>query len=242
MARFFIVPETWPSADFPVELLGDEARHLTQVLRIRQGEEITLFDGQGHRATAEVIGTARHAVQLRIKDRRCVPRSEFEMILVQAVPKGKNMDLIVQKAVELGVSQIFPVITQHTVVQPGDGKASKWRRVALEACKQCGQDFLPEIHDPQKLTDFLENQKLSGLQLIASLAEGAQPFGSHFPKGHTQRKATILIGPEGDFTPEETSLALARGFQPISLGSIVLRVETAALYCLSVLRHELEPR
>ena len=159
--------------------------------------------------------------------------------LAQAIPKGKNMDLIVQKAVELGVATIQPLVTRYTIVQPGDGKSAKWRRNALEACKQCGQDTLPEIPEPAAFADWLPTQAATpGLKLIASLAPGARPLREILKNHPDTRVVTLLIGPEGDFSAEETASALAAGFLPVSLGDIVLRVETATLFCLSVLRYE----
>jgi 16S rRNA (uracil1498-N3)-methyltransferase len=161
--------------------------------------------------------------------------------LAQAIPKGKNMDFIVQKSVELGIAAIQPLVTRYTVVQPGDGKSEKWRRNALEACKQCGQDTLPEIAEPLTFDRWIGNQlKVPGLKIIASLAPGARPFRNVLRDHPATTAATLLVGPEGDFSAEETTAALAAGFIPVSLGSIVLRVETATLYCLSALRYEFD--
>ena len=149
------------------------------------------------------------------------------------------MDLIVQKSVELGIAAIQPLTTKNTVVQPGEGKSEKWRRTAMEACKQCGQDTLPQIADPLPFDVWLSgHQASSSLRLIASLATGAQPL-RHVLRAHPgTTDVALLVGPEGDFTPEETSAATVAGFVPVSLGEIILRVETASLYCLSVLRYE----
>jgi 16S rRNA (uracil1498-N3)-methyltransferase len=161
--------------------------------------------------------------------------------LAQAIPKGKNMDLIVQKSVELGIAAIQPLVTRYTVVQPGDGKSEKWRRNALEACKQCGQDTLPEIAEPLAFDRWIATQaEAPGLKLIASLAPGARPLRTVLRENPATVAATLLVGPEGDFSAEETTAALAAGFLPISLGSIVLRVETATLFCLSALRYEFD--
>jgi 16S rRNA (uracil1498-N3)-methyltransferase len=161
--------------------------------------------------------------------------------LAQAIPKGKNMDLIVQKSVELGIAAIDPILTKNTVVQPGEGKSDKWRRNALEACKQCGQDTLPAIADPQPFERWLAAQvEKPGLKIIASLAEGARPMRTVLHDHPRTTQAILLVGPEGDFTPEETSAALAAGFIPVSLGAIVLRVETATIFCLAALRYEFD--
>ena len=152
------------------------------------------------------------------------------------------MDLIVQKSVELGISAIQPLITRNTVVQPGDGKSEKWRRNALEACKQCGQDNLPVIAEPLAFDPWLSTQAdAPGLKIIASLAPGALPLRQILQAHPATLQATLLVGPEGDFSPEETAAAIDAGFHPASLGSIVLRVETATLFCLSALRYQFDP-
>jgi 16S rRNA (uracil1498-N3)-methyltransferase len=235
MARFHLPPDAWQRA----LLEGDEARHLSQVLRIKPGESITVFDGLGRRATAEVLTVSRDQVSLRLGDSHSPPVPLPEITLAQAIPKGKNMDLIVQKAVELGIARIQPLVTRNTVVQPGDGKSEKWRRNAMEACKQCGQDSLPEIAEPLPFDRWIHIFGTQpGLRIIASLAPGALPLRETLHQHPGTTAATLLVGPEGDFTPAEVEAAIAAGFLPVTLGSIVLRVETATLFCLSALRYE----
>jgi 16S rRNA (uracil1498-N3)-methyltransferase len=239
LSRFYLAPAFW-QAEPPV-LTGDEARHLVQVLRLQPGALITVFDGAGRHAPAEVVQVARERVTVQLGPPLPVVPTLPAITLAQAVPKGKNMDLIVQKAVELGVAGIQALITRHTIVHPGEGKADKWRRTALEACKQCGQNVLPEIPEPLPFDRWLANRadtSPAGLQLIASLAPGARPLRDVLREHPRTTAATLLIGPEGDFTAQETAAALAAGFLPVSLGEIVLRVETATLFALSALRYE----
>jgi 16S rRNA (uracil1498-N3)-methyltransferase len=241
MPRFHLPPSDWPSAI----LSGDEAKHLGQVLRIRSGETVTVFDGHGRRASAGVLTVSRDHVSLRLGEALVSTPPVPAITLAQAIPKGKNMDLIVQKAVELGVATIQPLVTANTIVHPGEGKSDKWRRTALEACKQCGQDTLPHIADPLPFDRWLNNgagtpPAASHIKLIASLATGARPFRETLRAHPATRAATMLIGPEGDFTPAETAAATAAGFLPVSLGNIILRVETATLFCLSALRYEFD--
>ncbi len=238
MPRFHLPPESWQSA----ALTGDEAKHLSQVLRIRAGEIITVFDGCGKRAEASVLTVSRDHVSLKIGDAITLAPPQPTITLAQAIPKGKNMDFIVQKAVELGIARIQPLVTKNTIVQPGEGKSDKWRRNALEACKQCGQDTLPEIADPLPFAHWLTSgagvSPTAKLKIIASLAPGAMPLREVLHAHPAIIAATLLVGPEGDFTPEETTAAIEAGFLPVSLGSIVLRVETATLFCISALRYE----
>lgn len=237
MSRFFLPPAAWSGA----VLEGAEARHLAQVLRLKPGATITVFDGCGLHAPAVVAAVSRDRVRLQLGERTPTRASQPAITLAQAIPKGKNMDLIVQKAVELGVSLIQPLVTRHTIVHPGGGKAEKWRRTALEACKQCGQDLLPGIPDPQPFDRWLAGlpqKETTQLRLIASLAPGARPLRNVLREHSATTAVELLIGPEGDFTPAETAAALAAGFLPASLGPIVLRVATAAFYCLSAIRYE----
>jgi 16S rRNA (uracil1498-N3)-methyltransferase len=169
--------------------------------------------------------------------------------LAQAIPKGKNMDLIVQKAVEIGASEIVPLISERTVVHldrdDAAQKQTKWQNIAIEAAKQCGQNWLPEVRLPQSPPDFFRSATLAAdLQLIGSLQSDARHLKTvlnDYETGHSHRPRSVVscIGPEGDFTPAELALARSHGCQPITLGPIILRVETAAIYCLSVLSYEL---
>lgn len=238
MARFYLPPESW--SENP-RLEGDEARHLSQVLRKKIGDRIFVFDGVGRSAEAKVLTISRNHVDLSIGPEFQTDKTGPLITLAQAIPKGKNMDLIVQKSVELGVHRIQPLVTRYTVTQPGDGKSDKWRRNALEACKQCGQDVLPIIDEPANFGQWIQNAaEGADLKIIASLLPNAQPM-RHVLKDHPRVKAiTLLVGPEGDFSIEESQKAIERGFLPISLGSQILRVETATLFCLSVLHYVYE--
>jgi 16S rRNA (uracil1498-N3)-methyltransferase len=238
MPRFYLPPDCWRES---AALTGVEARHLSQVLRMKPGEQVAVFDGLGRRADAEILSVSRDRVPLKLGEISPTRTPLPAITLAQAIPKGKNMDLIVQKSVELGVAAIQPLVTRYTVVQPGDGKSEKWRRNALEACKQCGQDTLPRIAEPLTFDRWISTQaEVPGLKLIASLAAGALPLREILREHPATSAVTLLIGPEGDFSPEETTAALASGFLPVSLGSIVLRVETATLFCISALRYEFD--
>ena len=240
MPRFLLPADQWDQA----ELTGDEAKHLAQVLRIKSGTEITVFDGRGRRASATVREVSRKRVTLDMGEAHHTSGPLPALTLAQAIPKGKNMELIVQKAVELGVTVIQPLITTNTIVQPGENKADKWRRIAIEACKQCGQDTLPEVADPMRYEDWIQNEwnqtppRPPELRIIASLADGAQPMRETIRSKPEVKLCCLLVGPEGDFTAEETRAAIDAKFLPVTLGDIVLRVETASLYCLSALRYE----
>jgi 16S rRNA (uracil1498-N3)-methyltransferase len=238
MARFFLSPDAWDGQ--PV-LGGEEAKHAAQVLRVRVGERITVFDGRGRSARAEVLEVGKSALRLSLGESHSRPAPRPEILLAQAVPKGKTMDLIVQKAVELGVTAIQPLITRHTVVQVGEDdasrKSSKWQRVALEACKQCGQDLLPEVLPARNFSDWLP-EVAGDTRIIGSLFPGARPLRELLRASPLPQRVVLLVGPEGDFSPDEAAAAVAASFQPASFGAIVLRAETAAIFAISALRYE----
>ena len=272
MHRFYLAPNEWSFAT----LAGSEAHHARSVLRLQPGDRVTVFDGHGREATAEIGALDSDSVQLRILQTAIVPPLRARITLAQAIPKGKNMDLIVQKAVEIGAAQIFPLLSARTVVQldaeSAVQKQTKWQTVALEAAKQCGQNWLPQVHTPRTPNEFFRQLEsglpyssgaaavsLAGtkevrptpaslhfdLRLIGSLQPGAlhlKKILADYADAHGGvRPASVLmmIGPEGDFTPAEIALARSQGCTPLTLGPIILRVETAAIYCLSILSYEL---
>lgn len=244
MHRFHLRPENWDSSTLDPE----ESHHCSHVLRLCEGDRVTVFDGAGREGQATIASTSSSRVTLKIAGTSKTPSPPCEITLAQAIPKGKNMDLIVQKAVELGASKLVPILSDRTIVQLDADetakKREKWRTVALEACKQCGQNHLPVISAPMNMKDFLERADKSSLLLIASLQPDARTLKfvlSEYTQQHgaLPKRVTVFVGPEGDFTPAEISLAKSHGCQPITLGPIILRTETAAIYCLSVLAHEL---
>jgi 16S rRNA (uracil1498-N3)-methyltransferase len=256
MHRFYISPENWnPDA---LSLSGAEAHHARDVLRMKRGDRAVLFNGRGREITAEIVDLVRHGtdslgragdeVRLRRLHETETPSLRCRIALGQAIPKGKNMDLIVQKAVEIGAAEIAPLISERTIVDLGPAEAeqkkTKWQQIAIEAAKQSGQNWLPQVHAPRKLKDFFSHAGSFDLRLIGSL----QPDAIHLKKiladysdQHRDRPRNVLmlVGPEGDFTPAELALSKTHGCLPITLGPIILRVETAAIYCLSVLSYEL---
>ncbi len=242
MHRFFL-----PNLQQPT-LSAEEAHHALHVLRLKVGDTLNAFDGRGHEAQCAIAEITKDTVRLKVLTQTTTPALPIRITLAQAIPK-KSMDLIVQKATELGVASIVPLASERTLVKLDDDsrRMDRWREIALESCKQCGNNWLPEIHPPQKARDFLGALPKCDLKLIASLQPDAKPLKTILPGasalGHSGPfSVLILIGPEGDFTPAELNLAKSAGCLPLSLGPLVLRAETAAIYTLSILHHELQNR
>ena len=241
-----------PTESEPAEIrLGpEESHHLVAVNRCGRGDPVVVFDGRGREWITECTDASKGAAVLRVKSSRPAPPRPHEITLGQALPKGPSMDAIVRKATELGAARIAPLESDRTIVRlegdRTDRKIEKWQTAAVEAAKQCGNPFVPEILPVQSASVFMEASRGYDLKLIASLQPGAKSLKSILPaffaaNGRAPRKVLWLVGPEGDFTPAELSLARSTGFEPITLGPLVLRCETAAVYALSVLAYELQP-
>src|SRR5213080_5008349 len=170
MHRFYISPENW-NPDAPA-LTGSEAHHARDVLRMKPAEKLVLFNGRGREITAEIVDLSSDEIRLRKLHEAETPPLRCRIVLGQAIPKGKNMELIVQKAVEIGAAEITPIISDRTIVQidseSAAQKQSKWRQVAIEAAKQCGQNWLPRVHMPRKLAELssMASEESFDLRLI----------------------------------------------------------------------------
>jgi 16S rRNA (uracil1498-N3)-methyltransferase len=247
MRRFFAPPEVCRANVF--DLPEREARHAAQVLRLEPGDALTVLDGAGAVLECRVEAATRRAVRVAVQSRVRRPAPPAALTLAQAIPKGPAFDTIVQKATELGAARIVPVLSERVVVQvrPADGpaKVEKWRQIAIESVKQCGSPWLPEIVPPISLKELLARPPAADdLALVASLEPDARDLRTVVAEtcratGRPPRSALVWIGPEGDFTPDEYAAIRATGAQPISLGPLVLRADTAAICALALVRHEL---
>lgn len=224
MRKRFFVKELL--AEKPVRLEGAEAHHLMNVLRIDIGHRVTLFDGEGFEAAAEVIDIKNGAVDLKILE-LCSVNTElpFELILASAVPKGDRFAWLIEKATELGVRRFIPLITSRSVVDPGTGKLDKMRRTIVEASKQCRRTRLMELSAPLAWPDFVAGEISTTSAWVAHPSGPPLEFSGEIPSN----PIVMAVGPEGGFTDAELELAVHKGARLISLGPRVLRIETAAL-------------
>ena len=232
-----------------LRLDGREAHHALHVLRLQRGERVTVLDGAGNEFFCNVESTTKNSLVLAVKEKKFTPAAPCAITLLVAIPKGKIIESIIQKAVELGAHRIVPLLTERVVTQLDDdgaeAKREKWQTVAVEAIKQCGATWLPKVEAPQTIAEFLARGEKIELSLIGSLqTERRHPreWILDFQKSHGRLPASTAawIGPEGDFTLAELQTIAAEDAKPVTLGALTLRVETAAIYCLSFLNYELQ--
>jgi 16S rRNA (uracil1498-N3)-methyltransferase len=247
MHRFYLPPER--CAGTTLRLDGREAHHALNVLRLKHGELVAVLDGIGNEFMCTVEDVSRNAVTFSVSLKNFVPALPCAVTLLQAVPKGKIIESIIQKSTELGARRIVPILSERVVTQldgeDAENKRDKWQNVAIEAIKQCGAAWLPKVEAPVTIEQFLARKEKFDLSLVGSLQkerrhprEVLREFEAK--RGRLPQSVGVWIGPEGDFTLDELKAIQNSGAQPITLGNLVLRVETAAVYCLSVLNYELQ--
>jgi 16S rRNA (uracil1498-N3)-methyltransferase len=217
---------------------GDAANHITRVLRLERGDPLTVFDGRGGEYAARIEEFRKGAVIVSVEDPSTVTReSPLSLTLAQGVSRGERMDWVVQKATELGVSRIIPVLTERTVVKldakQAERKLLHWQGIATAACEQSGRDRIPSVDAPLDLAAFLGGVDPRMTRVLLSptgslrVAELARPDAG----------IVVLIGPEGGLAETEQRAALATGFTAVRMGPRVLRTETAAVAALTLLQH-----
>ena len=242
-----------------VVLSPEESHHLARVLRVEAGQELTLFDGQGTRAEGVVDSVTKKEVTVRIVSHETVPPPAVEITLIQAICKPDRFELILQKATELGVRRIQPVVTKNASLPSGkiEKMIERGEAIIRNAAQQCGTAWLPAFQGLEKIERIFPTIGKYDAVFIGSLHPDAKPFKEAFrhlskaagtaairtagvpPALPNIKSAALLIGPEGDFTKEEVDAAVAAGAIPVTFGSQILRTETAAIFGLSVLAYEL---
>jgi 16S rRNA (uracil1498-N3)-methyltransferase len=218
-----------------IGLTGRAARH-TAVLRLRRGDAIMLFNGQGAEFAAELTRVAAGEVFARVMSRHDSGReSPLSIVLAQCVSSGDRMDLAVQKSTELGVSKIVPIASERSVVKLSRDRAEKrvvhWRNVVIAACEQCGRNRIPEVAEITGISDFLDREASYGLRLLL-----APDAGGNLKQLVPPQKVTLLVGPEGGLAAREREDAEQAGFIPVRFGPRVLRTETAPLAVVAAMQ------
>ena len=219
-----------------VRVEGEEARHI-HVLRLRKGDQICLFDGKGSELIGKISAIEAKKVEITVLAREKVRIQGVCVDLATSVPKGKRFDWMIQKATELGIVRIIPLITHRSVVKPKKGgKSERWHRIAVEAAKQSQRKTVPEITDALSFNEFLEFIDGYDLKMIA--LPTAKKHIKNVLRKRKPKRILCLIGPEGGFIDEEIKKAEEKGFKPVNLGKEILRVETAGTAMLTMIKYE----
>ncbi|MEP6913813.1 MAG: 16S rRNA (uracil(1498)-N(3))-methyltransferase [bacterium] len=244
--RFYAPPSAFTPGSDNVDLASDEARHLRDVLRLKPGDEVYVFDGAGKEFQCRVEGSRRDAAQLKVISEVEPVRTESPMRLTLAVAllKGEKFDLVVQKATELGVASVVPVITKHADIRLRDEsdaakRVARWQRIALEATKQSGRAVVPQVDSPVALASLIQTAASDGAIpcLMFSEREGQSLREAAKNLPAKVSKITALVGSEGGWADEEIDAVRDAGWSIVTLGGRTLRAETAAITVAVLLQH-----
>jgi 16S rRNA (uracil1498-N3)-methyltransferase len=239
MHRFYC-----PQADFASKTVRisdpHEIHHIKDVLRLKAGDKLCIFNGKNEEGMAVIVSIKDTDVAVRIDSVRQAAAGNTRIILACAVPKKAKFEFIIEKCTELGVDEIIPLKTKRTEVifskEKNPAKQERFQKVAVNAAKQCGRLNIPKIHAMMPLADALKNLDPKGIALIPSLNGQPRHIRDVLHPAQEASVITIFIGPEGDFTPDEVELAAAAGCQKVSLGTTVLKVDTAAIFTVALAR------
>ncbi len=240
MVRFYVPQPEIEDGILRVE--GDEVRHIRRVLRLRAGDDLIVFNGAGKEYEGTIIEEGSSSVGIRVKRvLSSLSESPLEIVLAQSLLKGEKMDYLIQKATELGVKRILPFFSSRTVPFLEETRRSKrdqrWKRIAVEASKQCGRGAVPQIEPLQDFLELIQKVGQGFLRLILWEREGAR-LKEVLGKSGGKKKIFFIVGPEGGFTQEEIERARGEEFIPVHLGRRILRSETSSLCLLSILQYE----
>lgn len=233
MRRFFIDPANLSKGC--ATITDQEARHIGMALRLKPGNTVELFDGSGMVYQAEITRIGKTSVETRVLASHRHHESPPFLSVAQALIKGKKMDLIIQKATELGITAIHPLIAQHCTVHSAPAEQiSRWQRIALEACKQCARPTPLLCHPCTPLAQLLKESADYETKIICWENESTTTL--HDLDLGSSENVLLLIGPEGGFSESEAECAIAAGFRPVSLGPRTLRAETAAIAVMAIVQ------
>lgn len=242
MSRFYVSPDSVKD-DGKIYVGRAESHHIIDVMRLREGDSVTVFDGTGKQYEGKISSVVNKRVVIDVSKTKFVNKKwSVSISLAQAIPKKDKMDLIIQKATELGVDEIFPVESSRTVVKSEKDKRyhklDRWNKIAIEASKQCGRTELPKIRGTTRFDDLLNLFTNYDLTIMPCLSERSVTLESALKNAKRSAKVLIIIGPEGDFSKDEIDQAEEKGAILVSLGDLILRSDTAAIATLSILNYE----
>lgn len=235
MTHRFYVPQPLQTPAAPLLLTGSEAHHLKHVLRLSPGSEVEVFDGTGNWAEARVDAVTRHEVTLSVLAVHSSPSEDgLPLLLAVAAPKGDRFRWLIEKATEIGVTELVPLLCARSVVEPRVHKLEKLRQTAIAAAKQCGRRRLLQIREPCSWSEFLNAPFTADLRLLAD--PSGQPITDILEPHEARTGVCCLVGPEGGFTPDELREAGDRGWTAVAFPTHILRTETAAIVAASYAR------
>lgn len=247
MPRFFVTASqiTAGESGTVITVTGDDAAHITRVLRMKPGEHVTVCDDAGTEYETEVAATGQ-TVTLAVQSSHASENEPpYRVTVYQALVKGDRFDTVLQKATELGAAEFVPVITSRCTVKLEKSdyrkKTERWQRIVYEAAKQCGRAVIPTVREPVLLRDAVAEAASCDLPLFCYEAGGTRPLPALFGEVQSPKTAAVMIGPEGGFEEEEAAFAEENGMKMTGLGRRILRTETAAPFVLSCIscRYEL---
>ncbi len=237
MIRIFLPPEDITS-DI-VTITGDQARHLTLVLRVKPSDMISVMAGNGYEYECRIVSAHKKEVRAEVISKAPYSaESPVSITVAQGISKGDRMDIAIQKSTELGATRIIPVITERSQVKHTH-KVERWHKIALSAAEQSGRDKVPEIDEPTRLEEFLGSIPPGSSGIIFFEEKRERNLKKVLSGFKGIKEITILIGPEGGFTKDEVAAATEKGFIAASLGPRILRTETAPITALSIIQYEL---
>lgn len=244
MRRFFTEPENIKEN---FAYIYDDAAHISRVLRLKEGEEVLIFDGSGYEYTARLTEIEKNRCTAEILEKsEAKSEPKIKVTLFQGVPKSGKMEQIIQKCTELGIYEVVPVMTERCVVKFSDEKAAKskterWQKVAVEAAKQSGRGIIPKIAVPVRFSeaiDMLTKLDLSFMPYELLGHEGNAEFNEVLSNSSDYKTIGIIVGPEGGFSGSEAKLAKSSGIRLCGLGRRILRTETVGAACTAILMYE----
>ncbi|HMH42898.1 MAG TPA: 16S rRNA (uracil(1498)-N(3))-methyltransferase [Pyrinomonadaceae bacterium] len=242
--RFYASPQAFASDAKSVTLTAEETRHLRDVLRLKSGEEVYVFDGRGREVRGTVQSITRDSTEVSVGSEvdPAQPESPLRLTLAVALLKGEKFDLVMQKATELGVARVIPVITARADVKlrnddDAERKLIRWRRIALEATKQCGRARLMDIENPVAFDNLIVRPKGDQLRLMFSERDGTSLATAVGETGERRNSVIAIVGSEGGWTDEEIDQAGEAEWKIVTLGGRILRAETAAIVVAALLQH-----
>ncbi|OGS20726.1 MAG: hypothetical protein A2252_02090 [Elusimicrobia bacterium RIFOXYA2_FULL_39_19] len=245
MPQYLVLPENIANNKFIIKD-SEEFNHLTRVLRVKEGEKIVLFDGAGRQYKAKIEALEKDSISGAVLEETVSQKRKYTVNLYPALINADRFEMLLEKATELGVDSITPVITEHTVIKVSQEKIQskmlRWQKIMVSAAKQCMIPFIPQVLPAGKFMDLIQKTDKTALNIIAYESE---PTENSLKKLLTTYQLTnlstinLFLGPEGGYTEKEIELAKYNGLKTFSLGKNVLRAETAAIACLSIIHSEL---